>query len=192
MGRRFPLRPARCDLPAGRPLARGTSLATDSLPWHCAGHVVPEYPMAGLTPATRTTRAAPRRDPESTLKLADFRLPQKAQLRRALPASGDWLYEVKYDGYRAQAAIAGDRVRIYSSSGIDWTGKQFAWLAPAFLALGPGPLLIDGEVCTLDDQGRPDFGRLKVSLDGKHPLIFYAFDPRRRWRGSDAAAPPRA
>lgn len=131
--------------------------------------------MAGLTPATRTKRPM-RTDSESTLTLPAFRPPQKAQLQRQLPANGNWLFEVKYDGYRAQAAIAGDRVRIYSSSGIDWTGKQFAWLAPAFRDLGPGPLLIDGEVCALDEAGRPDFSRLKVSLDGKHPLIFYAFD----------------
>lgn len=131
--------------------------------------------MAGLKPATRLKRLT-RTDSESTLKLPAFRPPQKAQLRRALPIGADWLYEVKYDGYRAQAALAGDRVRIYSSSGIDWTGKQFAWLVPAFRELGPAPLLIDGEVCALDDGGRPDFSRLKVSLDGKQPLVFYAFD----------------
>lgn len=131
--------------------------------------------MAGLSPATRTKRP-PRTDSESTLKLPAFLQPQKAQLRRELPAGTDWLYEVKYDGYRAQAAIAGGRVRIFSSSGIDWTDKQFAWLAPAFRELGRGPLLIDGEICALDEHGRPDFSRLKLSLDGKHPLIFYAFD----------------
>jgi len=131
--------------------------------------------MAGLKPANRQKRPS-RTDSDSTLKLPAFRQPQKAQLRRALPADADWLYEVKYDGYRAQAAIAGDRVRIYSSSGIDWTAKQFAWLVPAFRDLGPGPHLIDGEVCALDDAGRPDFSRLKLSLDGRHPLVFYAFD----------------
>lgn len=131
--------------------------------------------MAGLKPATRTKRAK-RTDSDSTLKLPAFRPPQKAQLRRSLPKDEGWLYEVKYDGYRAQAAIAGDRVRLYSSSGIDWTDKQFAFLVPAFRELGPGPLLIDGEVCALDESGRPDFSRLKVSLDGRHRLVFYAFD----------------
>lgn len=132
--------------------------------------------MAGLSPSPHTRRGPARRDSESIPHLPAFLQPQKAQLRRALPASGDWLYEVKYDGYRAQAAVAGDRLRVYSSSGFDWTGKQFAWLVPAFRELAPGPLLIDGEVCALDDNGRPDFSRLKVSLDGKHPLVFYAFD----------------
>jgi len=131
--------------------------------------------MAGLKPATRTKRPT-RTDSESTFTLPAFRQPQKAQLRRELPLGKDWLYEVKYDGYRAQAAIAGDQVCIYSSSGIDWTGKQFAWLVPAFRELGPGPLLIDGEVCALDAQGRPNFSLLKTSLNGKHPLVFYAFD----------------
>lgn len=140
-----------------------------------AGHV-PEFTPAGLSPSPHTRRGPARRDSESSPHLPAFLQPQKAQLRRALPASGDWLYEVKYDGYRAQAAVAGDRLRVYSSSGFDWTGKQFAWLVPAFRELAPGPLLIDGEVCALDDNGRPDFSRLKVGLDGKHPLVFYAFE----------------
>ena len=100
--------------------------------------------MAGLKPATRTKRPTGT-DSESTLELPAFRQPQKAQLRRELPTGNDWLFEVKYDGYRAQAAIAGENVRIYSSSGIDWTGKQFAWLVPAFSELGPGPHLILGD-----------------------------------------------
>ncbi|MGN6489890.1 MAG: non-homologous end-joining DNA ligase [Devosia sp.] len=126
--------------------------------------------------AAPCTKRPTRTDSESTLILPAFRQPQKAQLRRDLPKGDDWLFEVKYDGYRSQAAIAGDRVRLYSSSGLDWTGKQFAWLAPHFRAVGHGPLLIDGEVCALDERGRPDFSRLKLSLDGKHPLVFYAFD----------------
>ena len=98
----------------------------------------PNTPWQGLKPATRSKRPT-RTDSESTLKLPAFRQPQKAQLRRELPAGDDWLFKVKYDGYRAQAAIGGDKVRIYSSSGIDWTGKQFAWLVPAFRDLRPGP-----------------------------------------------------
>lgn len=126
--------------------------------------------------AAPRSKRTPRRDSESTLTLPAFRQPQKAQLRRELPKGDDWLFEVKYDGYRAQAAVAGNQVRLYSSSGIDWTGKQFAWLAPHFRELGPGPLLIDGEVCALDENGRPDFSLLKLSLDGRSPLVFYAFD----------------
>jgi bifunctional non-homologous end joining protein LigD len=105
--------------------------------------------------AAPRTKRTPRRDSESTLTLPAFRQPQKAQLRRELPEGDDWLFEVKYDGYRAQAAVAGDQVRIYSSSGIDWTGKQFAWLAPHFRELGTGPLLIDGEVCALTRTAAP-------------------------------------
>ncbi|RYD60609.1 MAG: DNA ligase D, partial [Verrucomicrobiaceae bacterium] len=108
--------------------------------------------MAGLKPGPRTKRPT-RTDSESTLTLPVFHQPQKALLRRELPADKDWLYEVKYDGYRAQAGIAGDLVRIYSSSGIDWTARQFAWLVPHLRKLGGGsPLLIDGEVCALDQQ----------------------------------------
>jgi bifunctional non-homologous end joining protein LigD len=130
--------------------------------------------MPAVKAATRTKRAQ-RRDSESTPTLPAFRPPQKAELRDALPEGDEWLFEIKYDGYRAEAAIAGDEVHIYSSSGADWSNKQFAWLVPHFRGL-TGSLLIDGEICALDERGRPDFSLLKVSLDGRSPLVFIAFD----------------
>ena len=73
--------------------------------------------------AAPRTKRPPRRDSESTPTLPALRQPQKAQLRRGLPMGGDWLFEVKYDCYRSQAAVAGDRVRLHSSSAVDWTGS---------------------------------------------------------------------
>jgi bifunctional non-homologous end joining protein LigD len=68
--------------------------------------------------ATRQKRT-PRRDSESTLKLPAFRPPQLATLTPKVPAGDGWLFEMKYDGYRAMAAIAGDQVRIYTRNGHD-------------------------------------------------------------------------
>ena len=47
--------------------------------------------------------------------------PQLATLVDEIPAGDDWLFEMKYDGYRALAAIAGDQVRLYTRNGNDWT-----------------------------------------------------------------------
>lgn len=133
--------------------------------------------MAGLKPATRPKRS-PRRDSESTqefkLVLPAFRKPQLATLMPKVP-SGDWLFEMKFDGYRMQAAIAGDQVRLYTRNGHDWT-RQFGYVAPALAQLTKGTALIDGELCAIDEHGRSNFTLLKNSLDGRTPVAFYAFD----------------
>jgi bifunctional non-homologous end joining protein LigD len=82
---------------------------------------------------------------------------------------------MKFDGYRMQAAIAGDQVRLYTRNGHDWT-RQFGYVAPALSRLTKGTALIDGELCAIDEHGRTNFSLLKNSLDGHKPVVFYAFD----------------
>jgi len=82
---------------------------------------------------------------------------------------------MKFDGYRMQAAIAGDQVRLYTRKGHDWT-RQFGYVAPALSRLTNGSALIDGELCAIDEHGRTNFSLLKNSLDGHKPVVFYAFD----------------
>lgn len=121
-------------------------------------------------------KRSPRRDSESTpLILPAFRPFQLATLERKVPAGDTWLFEMKFDGYRAQAAIAGDQVRMYSRNGHDWT-KEFGYVVPALSQLTKGTALIDGEICAVDELGRTDFTLLKNSLDGRSPVAFYAFD----------------
>jgi bifunctional non-homologous end joining protein LigD len=82
---------------------------------------------------------------------------------------------MKYDGYRAVAAVAGDQVKIFTRNGHDWT-QQFGYLAPALSKLTKGTALIDGEICAVNTEGRSDFSLLKTSLDGKTPIVFFGFD----------------
>jgi len=130
--------------------------------------------MAGLKPATRTKR--PRRtDSDSTPTLPAFRPPQLASLVKQVPQGDDWLFEVKYDGYRCQAAIAGDKVRLYTRRGHDWTDR-FGYIVPALARLTKGSALIDGELCAIDQHGRSNFTLLENSLNGRTPVVFFAFD----------------
>jgi bifunctional non-homologous end joining protein LigD len=122
------------------------------------------------------------------LTLPAFRPPQLATLRDRLPAGDRWLYEMKHDGYRAMAAVAGAEVRIYTRRGHDWTA-EFGYLVPAFRKLTPGSALIDGEICAVDEHGRSNFSILKTSLDGRTPIIFFAFDLLEQ-DGEDVAALP--
>src|SRR3569833_471485 len=95
---------------------------------------------------------------------------------------------MKYDGYRALAAIAGGTVRIFTRNGHDWT-KQFGYLVPALSRLTQGTALIDGEICAIDETGKSNFSLLKTSLDGKTPIDFFAFD-LLELDGEDIAALP--
>lgn len=126
--------------------------------------------------AAPAKRRPSRRDSESTpLILPAFRAPQLATLEKRVPTGDSWLFEMKFDGYRMQAAIAGDQVRCYSRNGHDWT-QQFGYVVPALSRLTKGTALIDGELCAMDEHDRTNFTLLKNSLDGRKPVVFYAFD----------------
>src|SRR5690606_30200081 len=106
--------------------------------------------------------------------LPEFRPPQLATLVDEIPQGKDWLFELKYDGYRAVAAIAGDKVRLFTRNGNDWT-KQFGRLVDPLSRLTEGSALIDGEICALS-EGRTDFSTLKDALSAGGELVFFAFD----------------
>lgn len=99
-----------------------------------------------------------------------------ATLVDALPSSSDWLFEVKFDGYRALAATSGDDVRIYTRNGNDWTNRYPA-IVRALAGLDLDRALLDGEVVAVDSEGRSDFGLLQQALQQRRGgLVFFAFD----------------
>ena len=87
----------------------------------------------------------------------------------------DWLFEMKFDGYRAQAAISGSDIAIYTRNGHDWT-QQFKVIVPPLQALTKGSALIDGELVAIDSHGRTNFSMLKTGIAAGMPLKFFAFD----------------
>jgi bifunctional non-homologous end joining protein LigD len=106
--------------------------------------------------------------------LPEFRSPQLATLVAEVPQGEGWLFEVKYDGYRALAAIAGPEVRIYTRNANDWT-EQFRRLVEPLGKLTRGSLLLDGEICSFKD-GRTDFSTLKTALSSGGDLVYFVFD----------------
>ncbi|GLQ53624.1 non-homologous end-joining DNA ligase [Devosia nitrariae] len=107
--------------------------------------------------------------------LPAFRPFQLAKLVDRIPDGDDWLFEMKFDGYRCQAVLSGDRVTLFSRSGLDWT-RTFQYLVPAFEKLTKGTASIDGEVVAIDTEGRANFNLLQRSLKLREPIVFYAFD----------------
>ncbi len=119
---------------------------------------------AGTTPKSRAA------------KLPEFVEPMLAQLVEAPPADDGWIYEIKFDGYRAQIAANGGEVKIYTRSGLDWTEK-FPEVAKAAAALDLNGALIDSEIVVLDSEGRSDFGALVTALEaGRGQMSCFAFD----------------
>ncbi|SNS70482.1 DNA ligase D [Sphingopyxis indica] len=111
-----------------------------------------------------------------------FRKLQLATLVDSVPAGNNWFHEIKFDGYRALVAAAGERVVVYTRSGLDWAGK-FAPLARHIAALDLPPCLIDGEIVAYGKDGNPDFSSLQAVLKRGHgaqdeatDLRFFAFD----------------
>jgi bifunctional non-homologous end joining protein LigD len=120
--------------------------------------------------------AAPESRPPAQGKPPKFVAPQLATLVASPPAGNEWLHEIKYDGYRAIAAVGGGRARIFTRSGQDWSDK-FAQIARALQGLDVQSALLDGEIVALDKNGRSSFGALQQSLkEGTAPLTYVIFD----------------
>src|ERR1041384_190005 len=88
-------------------------------------------------------------------------------LQERAPTGGEWVYEIKTDGYRAQVHVRNGRVTVYSRSGYDWT-EQFAPLAKAASKLKVREAIIDGEATVLGNTGLPDFQALRRELGNRH------------------------
>jgi len=123
-------------------------------------------------PARKTAKSAHMR----FVKVPEFVAPQLATLVTSPPEGEEWLHEIKYDGYRAIAAIAAGNVRIYTRSHQDWTAK-FSSIAEALRSLKLASALLDGEIVVLDAEGRSSFQRLQNAIrDKRTPLTYYVFD----------------
>ena len=91
-----------------------------------------------------------------------------------LPQGQEWLYEVKFDGYRCLAGRDSTGVTLWSRRGNLFT-KQFPQIAEACERLPPNTL-VDGEIVALDETGRVSFSLLQHHRSKAQALVFYAFD----------------
>ena len=106
----------------------------------------------------------------------DFIPPCLASLSAKPPDGGDWLHEIKFDGYRMQGRRA-DNVSLKTRKGLDWTEK-FRPIADALMDLPAGPALIDGEIVVHDEKGISSFSKLQESLKAgrSERFVYYVFD----------------
>ena len=106
--------------------------------------------------------------------------PMKATLASKPFRDEDWLFEVKWDGYRVEAVVSGGKVRLYTRNGHDAEAYFPRLLSPPAW-IEATEAIVDGEVVALDEGGRPDFSllqeRISAGRSGRPvPLVFQAFD----------------
>ncbi len=100
--------------------------------------------------------------------------PMKAKPSTDLPESENWMYELKFDGYRCLGAKAGKSVKLWSRAGNDFT-LRFPAVAEALASLKVKSALVDGELVVPDEEGRPSF-QLIQNVDASTPVRAILFD----------------
>lgn len=85
-----------------------------------------------------------------------------------------WLFEVKWDGYRLVSHIRKGKVRMLSRSGIDYTNR-YPLLVSALKALSHD-VVLDGEAVVFNEEGNPDFDALQLYNGHATPIAYCVFD----------------
>ena len=124
------------------------------------------------TPAPGAPAAGAKRG-----KLPETQAPQLASLVEEPPGTGEWVSEIKFDGYRLLIFKQGGAVRLLTRNGLDWT-HRIKDLAQAVARLGRETMLLDGELVALRPDGMTSFADLQAALSDNRTdrLVFYAFD----------------
>jgi bifunctional non-homologous end joining protein LigD len=148
---------------------------------------VRDLPMPGSGKPKRTTAAAAKpvaakrgSMPAGAVKagLPESLSPELATLVDAPPLKPEeWIYEIKFDGYRMLARVHGKDIRLVTRNGNDWTGK----LQPLQAELKRMKLpdgWYDGEIVVHDENGKPNFGLLQQAFDGTNSaqIVYFVFD----------------
>jgi bifunctional non-homologous end joining protein LigD len=149
------------------------------------GAADPRYDVVAERPESVASGRRVTRGPEPAEVLARPRATPEALLERlsppmlatlvdaAPPDPASWRLEVKYDGFRALAGLAGGRVALWSRNGLD-LATRFPQVARALAEVVVGEAVVDGEICALDARGRPRFELLQRGAGTG--VVYYAFD----------------
>ena len=108
--------------------------------------------------------------------------PMNATLVAAPFDNPEWLFEVKWDGFRVEAIVDDDEVRPMTRGGLD-AGRYFGSFLEPPTWIEARQAIVDGEVIAVDEAGEPDFARLQSGIKGRsgaavarHPFLYVVFD----------------
>jgi DNA ligase D-like protein (predicted ligase) len=105
---------------------------------------------------------------------ASFVEPMECLSVSKLPEGLEWLWEIKFDGYRALAVKSGTGVTLFSRRRKS-LNRQFPYIVEALADL-PAGTVVDGEVVAMDESGRPDFNLLQNLRAEASRIQYYIFD----------------
>ena len=91
-----------------------------------------------------------------------------------LPEGLEWIWEIKFDGYRALAVKSGNGVTLFSRRRKS-LNRQFPYIVEALADL-PAGTVVDGELVAIDERGRPDFNLLQNFRAEASRIQYYIFD----------------
>jgi len=100
--------------------------------------------------------------------------PMLCTLVREVPELEDYLYEIKWDGYRIIAYLQKGKVRLASRSGLDYT-RKYPPIEKALKSL-KHDVVIDGEVVVFNEEGKPDFDALQKYNGHGTSISYCVFD----------------
>ncbi len=112
---------------------------------------------------------------QTTTKLPAFVPIQLCKIAAHPPGAVGWAHEIKFDGYRIEVGVRSGRATLRTRKGLDWSDRFPELSAEA--AAWPDAV-IDGELCALDADHRPDFSALQAAIGDRKTggLIYFAFD----------------
>ena len=108
-------------------------------------------------------------------KLKDFIKPMLAQSEEKAFDHKDWVFEIKWDGYRAVADLRGKEIQLYSRNGLSYYDK-FSKITKA-LDDQTHQMVLDGEIVAFNSEGKPDFQTLqKIGENPDLAMTYQVFD----------------
>ncbi|MCW4384750.1 ATP-dependent DNA ligase [Salinibacterium sp. SYSU T00001] len=171
---------------------RADAASTDAAGTDAAGTDAADRDAADRDAASTPSRAASASPPSppSPMLASSGGEGDRALLQKE---AEDWAFEMKWDGIRAIAVVAGSELRLISRNGNDLT-RAYPELAEIADAAG-GDAVLDGEIVALNRAGRPDFGRLQDRMNltktaeierarDRTPVHYMAFD--LLWHGGES------
>lgn len=112
------------------------------------------------------------------IKKEKYKLPfdnasvQLATLSNVIPKSKEWIFEIKYDGYRMISYVENKKVKILSRNNVDYTNK-FKSIADSLKKIDEKCFVVDGEIVSFDENGRSDFKLLQDNLKSNNNNFYY-------------------
>ena len=136
-------------------------------------------PLKQAAPAAKPAGKAPSPSrPARKAALPAEIKPQLATLVAGIPSGGEWLFEIKFDGYRLMARFDKRKLALITRGGHDWSARM-PTLARELGSLGLHSTFLDGEIVVLGENGAPDFNALQNAFDrgqGADHIVFFVFD----------------